>query len=117
MNDKTNRTELQRERGWQVRKGWLSQPVAGQQVTFAVAVSDRDGRPVSAAAVSGRFLRSSNSRDDFDFAMSESAPGEYRAKLQMPLHGVWELVLQIRRGEDVHEIRAETSVEPGKGQR
>jgi hypothetical protein len=104
-------------RGWQVRKGWLYQPVAGQQTAFAVAVSDRDGRPVSGVAVSGRFLRSSNSRDDFDFAMAEAAPGEYRAKLQMPLHGVWELVLRIRRGADVHEIRAETSVEPGKGQR
>lgn len=111
-NDYLRQVELQRARGWQVRKGWLSQPV-----TFAVAVSDRDGRPASAAAVSGRFLRSSNSRGDFDFAMSESAPGEYRAKLQMLLHGFWELVLQIRRGEDVHEIRAATSVEPGKGQR
>ena len=115
-NEYLRQVELQRERGWQVRKGWLSQPVVGQPATFAVVVSDRDGGPISEAAVSGRFLRSSNSRDDFDFAMSERAPGEYRAKLQMPLHGVWELVLQIRRGEDMHEIRAETSVEPGDGQ-
>ena len=76
-----------------------------------------EGLPAGAELDFGRFLRSSNSRDDFDFAMSESAPGEYRAKLQMPLHGVWDLVLRIRRGADVHEIRAETSVEPGKGQR
>jgi len=40
--------------------------------------------------------------------MSEGAPGEYRANLEMPLHGLWQLVLQIRRGDDLHEIRAET---------
>ena len=65
----------------------------------------------------GRFPRSSNGRDDFDFAMAEGAPGDYRAKLQTPLHGVWELVPRIRRGENMHEIRAETSVEPGNGWR
>jgi hypothetical protein len=47
--------------------------------------------------------------------MTETTPGEYRAMLQMPLHGVWGLVQQIRCGEDVHEIRAETSLEPGDG--
>ena len=50
--------------------------------------------------------------------MSEVAPGEYRAELEMPLHGLWQLVLQVRRGEDLHEVRADTSVAagPGRGQ-
>lgn len=102
--------EVQTARGWQVRKGWLYKPVVDQPATFIVVVSDRDQRPVSGARVSGRFLRTSNSRDDFAFEMSEVAPGEYRSELRMPLHGLWELVLQVRRGEDLHEVRAETSV-------
>lgn len=102
--------EIQEARGWQVRKGWLYPPVAGEPATFVVAVTDRDGAPVSGAEVSGSFLRTSNSRDDFGFSMNEVVPGEYRASLQMPLQGLWQLVLQIRRGEDLHEIRAETSV-------
>lgn len=109
--------ETQQARGWRVRKGWLYKPVAQQPATFVIAVTDRDGVPVSGAKVKGRFLRTSSSRDDFDFAMSEVAPGEYRATLNMPLHGLWQLLLQIRRGEDLHEIRADTSViaDPGKG--
>ena len=57
---------------------------------------------LTGAEVGGRFLRSSNSRDDFDFTMDEVAPGEYRATFTMPLHGLWDLVLQVRRGDDLH---------------
>lgn len=109
-NDYLQQVEAQQSRGWQVRKGWLYRPVAGEPATFMLTVSDRDGGPVTGAEVSGRFLRTSNSRDDFDFSMVEGAPGEYRAGLEMPLHGLWQLVLQVRRGDDLHEIRAETSV-------
>ena len=109
-NDYLQQVEAQQSRGWQVRKGWLYRPVAGEPATFMLTVSDRDGGPVTGAVVSGRFLRTSNSRDDFDFSMVEGAPGEYRAGLEMPLHGLWQLVLQVRRGDDLHEIRAETSV-------
>jgi nitrogen fixation protein FixH len=107
--------EQQRARGWQVRKGWQYAPVTGQPATFVVAVADRDDRPVTGAEVAGRFLRTSNSRDDFDFAMAEVAPGEYRVTLEMPLQGLWNLVLQVRRGNDLHEVRATTSVQPADG--
>ena len=102
--------EAQQARGWQVRKGWLYTPVVGQPATFLVTVHARDGEAVTGAQVAGRFLRTSNSRDDLDFAMSEVAPGEYRTTLEMPLHGLWRLVLRIRRGDALHEVRAETSV-------
>lgn len=114
-NDYLRQVEVQEARGWQVRKGWLHSPVAGQPATFVVAVTDRAGAAVSGATVAGRFLRTSSSRDDFEFNMSEAAPGEYRAPLTMPLHGLWRLVLQIRRGEDLHEIRADTTVGAARG--
>jgi nitrogen fixation protein FixH len=106
--------EAQQRRGWQVRKGWLYRPVAGQPATLVVAVRDRDDAPVAGADVRGRFLRTSSSREDFDFTLAEVAPGEYRATLEMPLHGLWQLVLQIRRGQDLHEIRGDTSVLPAR---
>jgi nitrogen fixation protein FixH len=115
-NDYLRQVERQQARGWNVRKGWQVTPVAGELATFIVVVSDRDGAPLTGAEVSGRFLRSSNSRDDFDFHMTEAAPGEYRVTLTMPLHGLWQLVLRIRRSEDLHEIRAETSVREHGGQ-
>jgi nitrogen fixation protein FixH len=114
-NDYLRQVEAQRARGWTVRKGWLYRPVAGQPATFVVAVNDPDGAPVTGARVHGEFLRTSNSRDDFDFTMDEVAPGEYRASLVMPLQGAWNLVLQIRRADDLHELRANTSVDPPSG--
>jgi nitrogen fixation protein FixH len=109
-NSYLEQVELQKARGWQVRKGWQHKPVVNEPAVFIVAVSDRDGRPVAGAQVDGRFLRSSNSRDDFAFAMSEAAPGEYRVPLTMPLHGLWQLVLKIQLGDELHEVRADTSV-------
>jgi len=34
----------------------------------------------------------------------------------MPLHGLWQLVLRIRRADDLHEVRADTSVMPNPGE-
>lgn len=111
-NDYLRQVEAQQARGWRVRKGWLYQPVTGQPATFVVAVSTQRGEAVAGADVRGQFLRSSNSRDDLDFVMDEVSPGEYRVSLAMPLQGRWNLVLQIRRGDDLHEVRASTSVRP-----
>jgi nitrogen fixation protein FixH len=109
-NDYLRQVEAQKARGWRVRKGWQYPPAVGQPATFIVDVRDRDGNAVTSATVTGRFLRSSNSRDDFDFEMHEISPGEYRVRLSMPLHGRWDLVLQIRRDDELHEVRASTSV-------
>lgn len=113
-NEYLKQVEAQHARGWKVRKGWLYKPVVGENATFMIAVADKDGAPVSGATVTGRFLRTSNSREDFDFAMHETGPGEYRVELKMPLHGLWDLVLHVRRGDDLHEIRAETLVGGGE---
>lgn len=105
----------QRQRGWQVQKGWLAQPVTGADAAFLVQVSDVEGQPVSGATIAGQFLRTSNSAYDFDFQMTEERPGLYRLDTVLPLPGLWQLVLQIRRGDALHEIRAITSVkDPGK---
>ncbi|HXH04307.1 MAG TPA: FixH family protein [Candidatus Competibacteraceae bacterium] len=102
--------ERQRQRGWQVRKGWLGKALAGQPAIFQVEVRDRQGQPVAHAEVAGRFQRPSDSRLDQDFTMHEVAPGLYRAELTLPAPGMWDLVLQVRRGEDLHEVRASTAL-------
>ena len=100
----------QQERGWQVSKGWLESPRAGHAETFQVQVVERDGAPVTFASVSGTFQRPSDSRLDQSFRLTEFEPGLYRGQLVLPEPGVWSLILQIRRGEQLHEIHADTSV-------
>lgn len=111
-NQYLSQVEAQRARGWQVRKGWQHKPVVGQPEDFIVQVRQRDGSPLSGADVHGRFLRTSNSRDDFSFSLPELSSGEYRGRITMPLPGLWKLVLEIRKGDALHEIRAMTSVDP-----
>jgi nitrogen fixation protein FixH len=109
-NEYLKQVERQTERGWQVSKGWLDKPVTGRPSVFQVRVLERDGAPVRYSDVAGIFQRPSDSRLDQPFTMSEIEPGLYRAELVLPQPGLWNLVLRVRRGEQLHELHASTSV-------
>lgn len=115
-NQYLEQVKRQQQRGWQVSKGWLEQPAAGRLSVFQVQVSERNGAPVEYAQVSGVFQRPSDSRLDQTFSMQEIEPGLYRAEIGLPQPGLWTLILQVRRGEQLHELRASTSVaDPVRG--
>ena len=109
-NQYVAKMEQQRERGWQIKKGWVETPVLGEPATFIVEARTRDGNPLGEAEISGEFLRPSNSREDTPFVMHEIEPGFYQAQLRLTEPGDWDLILQLRKGEDLHEIRASTNV-------
>jgi nitrogen fixation protein FixH len=100
----------QEQRGWKVDKGWLRKPVAGTPAAFQVRVEESDGAPVRFADISGVFQRASDSRDDQSFAMKEVEPGLYRVVLNLAQPGMWYLALKIKRGEQLHQVHASTSV-------
>lgn len=109
-NEYLAQVKRQNERGWKVDKGWLQQPVAGASAAFQVRVLQADDAPVSSAQVTGVFLRPSDSRKDMPFDMQEVEPGLYRVVLTLAEPGVWDLLLTVKRGEQLHELRATTSV-------
>lgn len=109
-NQYLQQVEKQRERGWQVQKGWVGVVVASEPAVFRVAVQTREAKPVIAAEVSGQFLRPSDSKQDIAFQLREVAAGVYETTLALPLPGSWNLVLHIRKGEELHEVRAITQV-------
>ena len=76
----------------------------------------RAGEPLTGATVTGRFLRPSGSALDVAFELAEREPGVYEAELKLPAAGAWNLVLQVRQGEELHEVSANTTVGDGKGQ-
>ena len=102
--------ERQQERGWRIRQGWIGKPLPQTPTVFRVAAQTRDGDPLPGAQVTGQFLRPADSRLDLAFAMREVQPGVYEAELTLPAPGRWNLVLQVRKGDDLHEVRASTSV-------
>ena len=109
-NHYLQQVERQRQRGWQVQKGWLTEPVAGQEATFRVTVQTRDSQPLHGATVTGQFLRPSASALDMALHLTELAPGVYETTLRLPVPGTWNLVLQIRQGQELHEISASTQI-------
>jgi nitrogen fixation protein FixH len=110
-NNYLRQVEEQQARGWQIRKGWLGTPVLNEPAVFQVVATTPDGKPLSDTEITGRFLRPSDSHLDTAFAMAEIAPGTYQASLSLPAAGMWNLVMQLRRGDELHEIRASTSVQ------
>ena len=100
----------QQERNWQVRLGWSQDPHAGKPSVFQILVRDKDGKAIDQATVTGRFMRPADSKLDQSFTMVQSKPGHYQVELTLPAPGKWELELNIKQGEALHEIRAGTEI-------
>lgn len=109
-NQYLQQVAVQQARGWQVRKGWLAAPAANAPAVFQVALTDRDGRKLAGAVIRGSFLRPSDSSKDQAFVMREVGPGLYQATLALPEPGAWELLLEVRHGKELHEVRGWTAV-------
>ncbi|MFO8154074.1 FixH family protein [Thioalkalivibrio sp.] len=100
----------QRHLGWEVRQGWLSRPEAGEAAVFQVRVTDRDGRPLTNAAIEGQFMRASDFNLDQSFSMRAVGAGLYQAEVTLPAPGRWDLLFRVRSGEDTFEQQASTRV-------
>jgi nitrogen fixation protein FixH len=92
--------------GFIVKQPWFQ----GELTMFQVAATTRDGEPLTGAEVHGRFLRPADRRLDTAFAMREVSAGVYQVSLALPAAGTWNLVLELSKGDDRHEIRASTAV-------
>ncbi len=102
------RLQAQKALGWQVRKGFIDPPLAGRDAVFQVQVRDHSGQPLVHAVIAGSFMRPSNAGEDQRFVMREVGPGLYRALIRLPKPGNWELLLDIRRGDALYELRGLT---------
>ena len=104
------RMAAQRERNWQIKKGWETTPVAGKPAVFKLSVADKNGEPIQGALVEGKFMRPGNITLDTPVVLTESKPGIYSASLSLPQAGRWKLLLLIRKDEILHEMTASTTV-------
>jgi nitrogen fixation protein FixH len=62
--------------------------------TLEVAAHDRDGRPLSGLAFSGRLERPTDKRADLKVALAEVASGVYRGSAGTVAPGQWDLVIE-----------------------
>ena len=106
----------QRALGWQVHQGWQSRPEAGTSALFQVRVLDRDGRPISDATIEGEFMRVTDFKLDQPFSMRPVGGGVYESRVTLPAAGRWDLQIRVRRGDDLFEQQASTSVRERRGE-
>lgn len=104
------RIEAQRQRNWQINKGWESTPVAGQEAIFKLRVADNTGTPIEGAVVEGKFMRPGNIKHDVPVKLTEAGHGIYRAGVSLSQPGRWKLMLVIRKDDIVHELTGTTTV-------
>ncbi len=76
--------------------GWKSalDLKAGSALTFTLA--DRNGRPISGADVTVSVRRPTRAGLDFEVSLAEAATGDYRAAIDFPEKGQWDLRVFVR---------------------
>jgi nitrogen fixation protein FixH len=67
-------------------------------------VADKDGFALKGAAITVRAYRPSDANADFSVELRETEAGKYAGMIAFPLKGAWELVMRIRRGDDVFDV-------------
>lgn len=109
-NDYLKRFETQKLRNWTIRKGWLSEAIVNKPAIFRVEIKTDQKKVVSSAEITGRFLRPADSKLDTIFTMQEIEPGIYQQSITLTQPGNWDLILKIKKDNDMHEVRAKTVI-------
>ncbi len=98
--------------GWNVRRGWLNVPVAGEKGTFQVVLTDKQQQALSAADIKGIFFIAGQRDKEVRFTMLETALGTYQAQVSFPTEGLWQLDLDIHKGKENYTFRGNTRIQP-----
>jgi len=97
--------------GWEIRLD-LPQPILrGVPTSLRVAAVDERGIPVRADDAELFAYRPSDASADFRAKLETVAPGVASAEVVFPLHGIWELVVQIRAGDRVYDMGRRIAVQ------
>ena len=109
-NEYLEKLQKQKDRGWQIKQGWLVSPVQNKPSIFQIEAVDKEGHIITGLNISLRFLRPSNYRVDKEFVMTEVLDGVYQQNVNFELPGNWDVIILMTKADDVHEIRGDTFV-------
>lgn len=96
--------------GWSFNTDFPQNPLINRSETYRVNGVDKAGLPLSDADVTLKAYRPSDADADFSIKMAETVPGVYEASVAYPLKGIWEITIDIRRGEEVYDFTRRASI-------
>lgn len=105
------RIEARNRLGWDINVQTPAEVVLGQATNFNVNVVDKVGMPINDAEVTLQAYRPSDASADMTIKMDFVSHGVYQSRLALPLKGIWDLKVQVRRGEDELDISRRISVQ------
>lgn len=109
FNQTLKRAASQRALGWTVETEFVSQGAA--KGILRIFVSEADGVPINGREVSADFRRPVVEGLDFSSPLRAVGDGEYRAEIEFPAAGQWDVRLEISR-PDSQPYLVETRIWP-----
>ncbi|MGM0593104.1 MAG: FixH family protein [Pseudomonadota bacterium] len=106
----TQQLEARKRLGWDITLQSPEKIVAGSSTSYSVSIVDRIGQPLKEAQVSMQAYRPSDASADIYAEMDRVARGVYQTRLNLPLKGIWDLKVVVKRGEDELEIARRINV-------
>lgn len=88
-NDALAGVRAQQARGWQVSVAFAAAP--GRHADIDVILHDADGEALTGAEVQATLIRPTHAGADLAVPLAEGRDGHYRAAVELPLPGVWDL--------------------------
>ena len=80
--------------------------------TLELRLQDREGVRLQGAKVDAELVRPTEEGHDFALDLSESEPGRYRAEVELPLAGQWEVRLAAQTRGEVYRLSPRIYLEP-----
>jgi nitrogen fixation protein FixH len=96
--------------GWHA--GFSFAQTGARRGTLELDLNGRDGARLRGATVDAQLVRPTQEGYDTDLALSESAPGHYRAEVELPLPGQWEVRLAARGRGEVYRLSPRIYLKP-----
>lgn len=96
--------------GWRVAAGFTR--TGPRRGVVEVTLADRFGDLVEDAAISAAFLRPASAGHDLLVGLEHVYGGRYRAEVELPLAGQWDLQIEIAARGEHYRLRERTFVRP-----
>ena len=109
-NDALAARAAEAELGW--RADLRLRPDAARGQVLEVDLQDRHGSFIRDAQVRARLVRPTHEGHDLEVDLPYHTAGTYRASLEVPLAGQWDVRVSARRGDAVVRLRERVHLQP-----
>jgi nitrogen fixation protein FixH len=96
--------QAQNRLGWELHLTLPDEVYVGKETSFSINVVDATGMPLHGASAHLQAYRPSDANADYNTEMKKLSDGVFQSRLSLPLKGIWDIKVVVKRGEDELEI-------------